>query len=79
MQNFKIEYTFMNVFQAQMQIKEKRLIMFHKMATAVNVSYGLYHYVPFLVDLQDYTYVQQTKVTFDCIYLEYCPGLIKKT
>lgn len=39
---------------------------------AVNISYGLYHYVPFLVDLQDCTFVRET---FTDISNQYCPGL----
>lgn len=42
------------------------------MAAAVNVSYGLYRYGPFLVDLQDCTFVRQT---FTDINRTYCPGL----
>ncbi|KAL5547702.1 hypothetical protein UlMin_002933 [Ulmus minor] len=46
---------------------------FHEqMAAAVNVSYGLYRYGPFLVDLQDCTFVRQT---FTDIGNTYCPGL----
>ncbi|KAM7459539.1 hypothetical protein LguiA_036533 [Lonicera macranthoides] len=47
---------------------------FNQMSTAVNVSYGLYHYGPFLVDLQDCTFARQT---FDDIYRDHCPGLRK--
>lgn len=36
------------------------------------MSYGLYHYGPFLVDLQDCTFARQT---FTDIYLYHCPGL----
>lgn len=46
------------------------------MTAAVNVSYGLYHYGPFLVDLQDCTFVRQT---FSDISIKYCPGLRKYT
>ncbi|KAA8521611.1 hypothetical protein F0562_012284 [Nyssa sinensis] len=45
---------------------------YNQMAAAVNVSYGLYHYGPFLVDLQDCTFVRQT---FGDIYTGHCPGL----
>lgn len=47
---------------------------YNQMSTAVNVSYGLYHYGPFLVDLQDCTFARQT---FDDIYRDHCPGLRK--
>lgn len=43
-----------------------------QLEAAVNVSYALYHYVPFLVDLQDCTFVRQT---FTDISNDYCPGL----
>ncbi|KAK2450613.1 transmembrane protein [Trifolium repens] len=43
-----------------------------QMEAAVNVSYALYHYVPFLVELQDCTFVRQT---FTDISNKYCPGL----
>ncbi|CAI9759684.1 unnamed protein product [Fraxinus pennsylvanica] len=46
---------------------------FHsQMAAGVNVSFGLYRYGPFLVDLQDCTFVRQT---FTDISRTYCPGL----
>lgn len=44
------------------------------MVAAVNVSYGLYHYGPFLADLQDCTFVRQT---FTVISDDHCPGLRK--
>ncbi|KAI3967512.1 hypothetical protein MKX01_027250 [Papaver californicum] len=43
-----------------------------QMNAAVNVSYGLYTYGPFLVNLQDCTFVRET---FSTIGTEYCPGL----
>ncbi|KAL5100828.1 hypothetical protein RYX36_005155 [Vicia faba] len=43
---------------------------------AVNVSYALYHYVPFLVELQDCTFVRKT---FTDISKDYCPGLRKSS
>lgn len=43
-----------------------------QMEAAVNVSYALYHYVPFLVELQDCTFVRQA---FTDISQKYCPGL----
>ncbi|KAL5074696.1 hypothetical protein RYX36_013680 [Vicia faba] len=43
---------------------------------AVNVSYALYHYVPFLVELQDCTFVCKT---FTDINKDYCPGLRKSS
>ncbi|XP_054807352.1 uncharacterized protein LOC129309698 isoform X2 [Prosopis cineraria] len=46
--------------------------IYGQMAAAVNVSYGLYHYGPFLVDLQDCTFVRKT---FSDISGQYCPGL----
>ncbi|CAA3028699.1 uncharacterized protein LOC111389910 [Olea europaea subsp. europaea] len=45
---------------------------YSQMAAGVNISYGLYRYGPFLVDLQDCTFVRQT---FTDIYGTYCPGL----
>ncbi|KAK6782132.1 hypothetical protein RDI58_019928 [Solanum bulbocastanum] len=47
-------------------------IIYGQMAAAVNVSFGLYHYGPFLVDLEDCDFVRQT---FGDIYSIYCPGL----
>ncbi|XP_060212948.1 uncharacterized protein LOC132640386 isoform X2 [Lycium barbarum] len=46
--------------------------IYGQMAAAVNVSFGLYHYGPFLVDLEDCDFVRQT---FGEIYRIYCPGL----
>lgn len=42
------------------------------MASAVNVSYALYRYGPFLVNLQDCTFVRDT---FTDISRDHCPGL----
>lgn len=47
---------------------------YNQMAAAVNVSYGLYHYGPYLVDLQDCTFVRQT---FTVISDDHCPELRK--
>ncbi|KAF3453044.1 hypothetical protein FNV43_RR03477 [Rhamnella rubrinervis] len=41
-------------------------------ASALNVSYGLYRYGPFLVSLQDCSFVRKT---FTDIYHTHCPGL----
>ncbi|XP_031104177.1 uncharacterized protein LOC116007599 [Ipomoea triloba] len=46
--------------------------IYGQMAAAVNVSFGLYHYGQFLVDLQDCDFV---RVTFNEIYTTHCPGL----
>lgn len=46
--------------------------IYSQMAAAVNVSFGLYHYGQFLVDLQDCDFV---RVTFNEIYTAHCPGL----
>ncbi|KAL8171145.1 hypothetical protein V2J09_022949 [Rumex salicifolius] len=43
-----------------------------QMMAAVNVSYGLVNYSPFLVDLEDCTYARET---FRDVYREHCPGL----
>ncbi|KAK8595703.1 hypothetical protein V6N13_000399 [Hibiscus sabdariffa] len=43
-----------------------------QMSAAVNVSYGLYRYGPFLVNLQDCTFVRDT---FTDISRDQCPGL----
>ncbi|XP_030546707.1 uncharacterized protein LOC115752594 isoform X1 [Rhodamnia argentea] len=45
---------------------------YNQMVNAVNVSYGLYHYGPFLVGLQDCTFVRDT---FTAISGNHCPGL----
>ncbi|PRQ56563.1 hypothetical protein RchiOBHm_Chr1g0337751 [Rosa chinensis] len=49
-------------------------IFYGQMEAAVNVSYGLYTYGPFLVDLQDCTFVRDT---FTDISNRNCPGLRK--
>ncbi|KAI4982800.1 hypothetical protein ZWY2020_023292 [Hordeum vulgare] len=46
--------------------------IFGQMAAGVNVSLGLYQYGPFLVQLQDCTFVRDT---FSNISQNYCPGL----
>ncbi|MCL7028963.1 hypothetical protein MKW94_008653 [Papaver nudicaule] len=43
-----------------------------QMNAAVNVSYGLYTYGPFLVNLEDCSFVRET---FSKIGTDYCPGL----
>ncbi|KAH7546275.1 hypothetical protein FEM48_Zijuj01G0183000 [Ziziphus jujuba var. spinosa] len=45
---------------------------YNQMEAAINVSYGLHHYGPFLVDLQDCTFVRKTFTDINGIY---CPGL----
>lgn len=45
---------------------------YSQMAAGLNISYGLYRYGPFLVDLQDCTFVRQTFTDINRIY---CPGL----
>ena len=46
--------------------------IYNQMAAGINVSYGLYHYGPFLVELQDCTFVRQT---FTDISRDHCPSL----
>ncbi|GMN47420.1 hypothetical protein TIFTF001_016603 [Ficus carica] len=46
--------------------------IYGQMEAAVNVSYGLYRYGPFLVDLQDCTFVRET---FTDISQSHCPDL----
>ncbi|XP_057790669.1 uncharacterized protein LOC131007766 [Salvia miltiorrhiza] len=46
--------------------------MYDQMSGAVNVSYGLYHYGPFLTDLVDCTFVRDT---FTTIHKDHCPDL----
>ncbi|KAH0660629.1 hypothetical protein KY285_029239 [Solanum tuberosum] len=48
--------------------------LYSQMAAAVNMSYGLYQYGPFLVDLQNCDFVRQT---FGDIYNVHCPGLLQ--
>ncbi|KAK2411795.1 envelope glycoprotein B [Trifolium repens] len=50
--------------------------LYTQLTTMVNVTYGLYHYGPFLVDLIDCTFVRKT---FNDINNNYCPGLQKYT
>ncbi|XP_050367036.1 uncharacterized protein LOC126785398 [Argentina anserina] len=49
-------------------------IFYDQMEAAVNISYGLYRYGPFLVDLQDCTFVRDT---FTDITNRNCPSLRK--
>ncbi|KAL6507023.1 hypothetical protein OROHE_022158 [Orobanche hederae] len=48
--------------------------MYDQMSGAVNVSYGLHHFGPFLSDLVDCTFVRNT---FTSIHDRHCPGLIR--
>eukprot|EP01018_Ginkgo_biloba_P015561 Gb_28682 [translate_table: standard] len=48
--------------------------LYKQLVTAANVSYGLYHYTPFLVNLEDCTFVRET---FSTITKDYCPDLRK--
>ncbi|CAL1359052.1 unnamed protein product [Linum trigynum] len=50
--------------------------LYSHMASAVNVSYGLYRYGPFLVELQDCTFMRRT---FTDINTWYCPDLRRYT
>jgi hypothetical protein len=45
---------------------------YNQMAAAVNLSYGLNRYSPFLVNLEDCTFVRDT---FTGISNDHCPGL----
>ncbi|XP_028753997.1 uncharacterized protein LOC114713498 [Neltuma alba] len=49
-------------------------IIYSQMMAAINVSYGLYHYSPFLINLADCTFVRET---FRNIGNNYCPNLLK--
>ncbi|RVW80986.1 hypothetical protein CK203_054684 [Vitis vinifera] len=46
--------------------------LYNQMSTAANVSSALYHHGPFLVDLQDCSFVQRI---FTDIIKDHCPGL----
>lgn len=46
--------------------------LYGQMMSAVNVSYALYRYGPFLVDLQDCSFVRET---FSKVHEVHCPGL----
>ncbi|GFP83316.1 hypothetical protein PHJA_000475000 [Phtheirospermum japonicum] len=48
--------------------------LYGQMAATVNLSYGLFQYGPFLVELEDCTFVQQTFMDIRAVY---CPGLRK--
>ncbi|KAK4401291.1 hypothetical protein Sango_1235200 [Sesamum angolense] len=48
--------------------------LYDQMAATINVSYGLYQYSPFLVELEDCSFVLQTFLEIDGTY---CPGLGK--
>jgi len=50
--------------------------LYSQMAAAVNVSYGLYKYGPFLADLQGCDFVRST---FTDIERDHCPGLKRYT
>ncbi|KAL3566095.1 hypothetical protein D5086_031510 [Populus alba] len=45
---------------------------FSQMSAAINVSYGLNNYAPFLMELGDCTFARET---FSDIYKDHCPGL----
>lgn len=47
-----------------------------QLTAATNVTYGLYHYGPFLVDLVDCNFVREI---FTDIGNNYCPGLQRYT
>ncbi|KAJ4707833.1 Transmembrane protein [Melia azedarach] len=46
--------------------------LYNEMTAAVNLCYGLENFGPFLVELQDCTFVRET---FDQIYRDHCPDL----
>ncbi|KAL0407621.1 UNVERIFIED_CONTAM: hypothetical protein Sradi_1696500 [Sesamum radiatum] len=48
--------------------------LYDQMAATINVSYGLYRYGPFLVELEDCSFVRQTLLEIEATY---CPGLGK--
>ncbi|XP_011084611.1 uncharacterized protein LOC105166530 [Sesamum indicum] len=48
--------------------------LYDQMAATINVSYGLYRYGPFLVELEDCSFVRQTFLEIEATY---CPGLGK--
>ncbi|KAK9706248.1 hypothetical protein RND81_07G113100 [Saponaria officinalis] len=50
--------------------------IYSQMNSAERVAFGLNHYTPFLVDLQDCTFV---RTTFSDFSANYCPGLRKYT
>lgn len=50
--------------------------IYSQMNSADTVGYALYHYTPFLVDLQDCTFVRST---FSDFSVNHCPGLRKYT
>ncbi|KAG6769271.1 hypothetical protein POTOM_024891 [Populus tomentosa] len=50
--------------------------LYNQMESAVNLSYGLNRYGPFLVNLEDCTFVRET---FTQINHSYCPGLRRYT
>ncbi|KAK4768936.1 hypothetical protein SAY86_027086 [Trapa natans] len=50
--------------------------LYHQATASVNVSFGMFHYGPFLVDLGDCTFVRRT---FTTIGSDHCPGLRKYT
>ncbi|CAO2841106.1 unnamed protein product [Amaranthus hypochondriacus] len=50
--------------------------IYSQMSSAESVGFALYHYTPFLVNLQDCTFV---RTTFNDFNVNYCPGLRKYT
>ncbi|KAH9624421.1 hypothetical protein KSS87_003440, partial [Heliosperma pusillum] len=50
--------------------------LYNQMNAAENVAFGLYHYTPFLVDVQDCTFVRSTFRSFSA---NHCPSLRKYT
>jgi len=45
---------------------------YSQMSAAINVSYGLNNYAPFLIELGDCTFARET---FSDIYKDHCPSL----
>ncbi|KAH9616764.1 hypothetical protein KSS87_006872, partial [Heliosperma pusillum] len=50
--------------------------IYNQMNSAENVAFGLYHYTPFLVGVEDCTFV---RTTFSDFSANYCPGLRRYT
>eukprot|EP00252_Welwitschia_mirabilis_P027064 TRINITY_DN9148_c0_g1_i5.p1 TRINITY_DN9148_c0_g1~~TRINITY_DN9148_c0_g1_i5.p1 ORF type:complete len:385 (+),score=56.24 TRINITY_DN9148_c0_g1_i5:375-1529(+) len=49
--------------------------IYNELVVAVQISYGLYHYAPFLISLEDCSFVRDA---FRNVSHDYCPGLRKQ-
>ncbi|XP_020583555.1 uncharacterized protein LOC110026779 [Phalaenopsis equestris] len=73
---YECSATSINGFEVCATVGRITPTIYDQMDAAVSVGYGLYHYGPFLVQLEDCTFVRET---FSSIKQNNCPGLRKNT